>query len=143
MDRNAEFLLCIPRQVLLDKCRVEPVKSRCYRGVSSEEISHPSRSHGHVEGLTRCFHEAARTLQDGEGRMSFIQVTDLGSNPERTQQTPSSNTEEQLLLQSQFRPASVQFTSDPSMLGKVSGVIAVEQVKLHPTYLHLPGAQPD
>jgi len=67
-----------------------------YRRMGSEEIADSSCGQCHFEGLARLFHEAPGAIQHGEGRMPFIQVTDLWLDPERAQQPPSANPESSL-----------------------------------------------
>ena len=53
MERNAELLLGVSAEVLLDEGRRETVKARRHRRVRSEEIAGSSRGQRHVEGLPR------------------------------------------------------------------------------------------
>src|ERR1019366_10574326 len=62
---------------------------------------------------------------------------------ECAEQPPSADPEHQFLLQAQVRAAPIQLAGNPAMCGKVRGVIAVQQVKLHSADLDLPGTQPD
>ena len=135
--------LGIPPEVLLDEGGSETVKAGGHRRVGGEEIARSCNRQRHFEGLPCLFHEVAGTFQDGERRVAFIQVTDLRLHPERAEQPPSADPEQQFLLEAQLRPAAIQLAGNPSMSGKVRRVIAVQQVKLHPAHLNLPGAQPD
>ncbi len=75
--------------------------------------------------------------------MPLVQMTNLRLDPERAQQPPSADPEQHLLLEAQLRAAAIELARDSSMRGEIRGVIAVQQIKLHPAHLHLPGAQPD
>ena len=143
MERDAELLLRVSAQVLLDEGRSETVKAGGYRRVGGEEIAGSRRGECHFEGLARLFHEVAGALQHGEGRMPFIQVTDLRLDSERSEQPPSADPEQQFLLETQLRAAAIELAGDPPMSRDVRRVIAVQQVKLHSADLDLPGAQPD
>ena len=143
VKRNAELLFGIPPKVLLDEGRIKTVKAGGHRRVGGEEITRSCNRQRHFEGLPGLFHEVAGTFQDGERRVPFIQVTDLRLDPERAEQPPSADPEEQFLLEAQIRPAPVKFAGNPPMNREVRRVIAVQQVKLHPAHLDLPGAQPD
>ena len=143
MERDAELLLGIAAEVLLDEGRSETVEAGGHRRVGGEEVARPRDGQRDFEGLPGLFHEAAGALQHGEGRMPFIQVADFRLDAERAEQPPAADPEEQFLLEAQLRPAAVQLAGDPSMGGEVRRVIAVQQVELHPADLDLPGAQPD
>ena len=95
------------------------------------------------KGSPCLFHETAGALQHGEGRMPFVEMTDFRLNAKRSKQPPSANPEQHSCFRRNSGPASVQLAGNPSMRGKIRRVIAVQQVKLHPADLDLPGAQPD
>ena len=128
---------------MLDEGGSETVKAGGHGRVGGEEITRSSDRQRDFEGLPCLFHEVAGTFQDGERRVPFIQMTDLRLEPERAEQPPSADPEEQFLLEAQLRPAPIELAGNPSMNGEVRRVIAVQQVKLHPAHLDLPGAQPD
>jgi hypothetical protein len=111
--------------------------------VGGEEVPCSSDGQRDFEGLPRLFHEASRAFQHGEGRVPFVQVTDLRLDPQRAQHPPSANPQKQFLLEAQLRPAPIELAGDPPMSGVVRCVIAVQQIKLHSADLDLPGAQPD
>ena len=75
--------------------------------------------------------------------MPFIQVTDFRLDAERREQSPSTDPQQQFLLQAQLRPTAVQLAGDAAMGGVIRRVIAVQQVEFHATDPDLPGAQPD
>ena len=143
MERNAELLLGIATEVLLDEGRSETVKAGGHRGMRGKQVACPGNGQRDFEGLPGLFHEGAGAFQHGESRMPFIQVTDLRLNPQRAEQPPSADPEQQFLLEAEFRAAAVELAGDPSMRGDVRRVIAVQQVELHSADLDLPGAQPD
>ena len=143
VKRNAEPLFCVPAKVLLDQGRSEMVESRGHRRVGSEEVTRPSGRQSDLEGLPGILHEVAGAFQDGERRVPFIQVTDLGLDSQRTEQPPSADAEQQFLLEAQFRSTPIELAGNPPVSGKVRRVIAVQQVELHSADLNLPGTQPD
>ena len=71
------FSCGIPAEVLLDEGRSETVKAGGHRRVGGEEVPRSRDGQRDFEGLPGLFHEAAGALQNGEGRMPFIQVTDF------------------------------------------------------------------
>ena len=73
--------------------------------MGSEEIAGSSYGQRHFEGLPGLFHEASGSLQHCKGCMPFIQMTDLRLDPERVEQPPSANPEQQFLLEAQLRSA--------------------------------------
>ena len=105
VECNAELLLGIPTEVLLDEGRSETVKAGGHRRVGGEEVPRSRDGQRDFEGLPGLFHEVAGAFQHGEGRMPFIQVTDLRLDAERAEQPPSADPEQQFLLEAQLRPA--------------------------------------
>ena len=125
---NAELLFGVPPKVLFDEGGSKTVKTGGDRRVGGEEITRSCDRQCDLEGLPSLFHEVAGTFQNGERRVPFIQVTDLRLQPERSEQSPSADPEQQFLLKAQFRPAPVQLAGNPPMRGEVRRVIAVQQV---------------
>ena len=140
---NAEFLLGITTEVLLDESRSETVKAGGHCRVGGEEVPRSRDGQRDFERLRGLLHETAGALQHGKGRMPFVQVTDFRLDAECGEQPPAANPEKQFLLEAQLRPAAIQLAGNPSMRGKVRRVIAVQQVKFDSADLDLPGAQPD
>ena len=117
MERDAELLLGITTEVLLDEGRRETVEAGGHRGVGGEEVPRSCDRQRDFEGLPCLLHEAAGTFQDGKRRMPFVQVTDLRLDAKRAEQPPSADPKEQFLLEAQLRPAPVQLAGDPPMRG--------------------------
>ena len=87
VECDAELLLGVATQVLLDEGRIEAVKAGGYCRVGGEEISRSRDGQCHFEGLPRLFHETPGAFQHGEGRMPFIQMTDFRLDAERARAT--------------------------------------------------------
>ena len=62
MKRDAELLLGISAEVLLDEGGSETVKAGSYRRVGREEIAGAGRGQCHFEGLPGLFHKVAGAL---------------------------------------------------------------------------------
>ena len=77
VQRNAEPLLGVLPEVLLDERGSEPVKTSGHRGVGGEKIARPGDRQCGFKGLACLFHEGAGPLQHRERRVPFIQVADL------------------------------------------------------------------
>ena len=75
--------------------------------------------------------------------MAFIEMADFGLQTKGPQQSPSTNPENNLLLQSHLRIATIEFTGDSPMCSGIGEVISIEQVKLCPANRDLPAAKPD
>src|SRR5208283_1950676 len=140
VEGNSEFLLRITVEVLLDERRSETVKPGGHCRVGGKEIPRSRGGQRHFKRLRVLLHETAGTLQNGKGRMTFIQVTDVRLEAECGEQSPTSNPKQQLLLEAQLRSTAIQLTGNPAMSREVRRVIALQQVKFHPTDLDLPGA---
>ena len=139
---DTELFFGVPCQVLRDEGGGETVKTGSHRRVGGEEVTRPSYGEGNFERMPALLHEIAGAFQNSEGRMAFVQVTDLRLEPKRTKQAPSTDSQEHFLLEAQLRPASIELAGDPAMSGIVGRVVAVQQIKIHPANLYLPGAQP-
>src|ERR1019366_1045712 len=129
---QAELLLGVTAEVLFDERRSEAVEASSHCRVRGEQVPRSGDGQRDFEWLPGLLHEAERALQDGEGRVPFIQVTDLGLDAERPEQAPSADPEQEFLLQAQLRAAAVELAGDGSMGRNVRRIIAVQQVELHP-----------
>src|SRR5271157_6209574 len=94
--------------VLLDEGGIEAVKTGGHRRMSGEEITRSCDCQRDFEGLSGLLHEVMGTFQNGERGVSFIQVTDLRFHPERAEQAPTPDPEQQFLVEAQLRPAPVE-----------------------------------
>ena len=142
-EGKPELLLRIPSEVLVDEGRIETVEACRHRRVRREEIARPRGGQGDLERLTGLGHESASAFQDGEGSVPFVQVTDFRSDPQRGEQPPAADAQEDFLLETQLQSSAVQLAGDTAMHGDVCRVVAVQEVELCPPDLHLPRAQPD
>ena len=88
VERDAELLLGITTEVLLDEGRSKAVKACGHRSVGGEEVTRPRYGQRDFERLPCLFHETPGPFQNGEGRMSFIEVTDFRLDAERAEQPP-------------------------------------------------------
>ena len=89
----AELLLGITTQVLLDETRRETVKAGGHCRVRGEQVPRSRGGQRDLERLCCLLHETAGALQHGEGRMPFVQVTDVWLDPKRGQEPPSADPE--------------------------------------------------
>ena len=89
VEGNAEFLLRITAEVLFDESRSETVKAGGHRRVGGKKIPRPRGGQRDFKGLRVLLHETAGAFQDREGRMTFIQVTDIRLDAERARATAS------------------------------------------------------
>ena len=143
VDRNAKLFRGVPSQVLFDEGRSEPVKAGGDRRVGGEKVPRARRGQSDGEWLGGLFHEIAGAFQHRQRRVPLVEVTHFRVDAKGVQQAPAADAEENFLLQAQLRPAAVQFAGKSAVHGEIRRVVAIEQVKLHPADLHLPGAQPD
>ena len=123
--------------------RSEAIETGGHCRVGGEQVARSRNRQGHVKGLAGFFHEIPGAFQHGESRMAFVEVTHFWLEAKRAKQPPSAKPKHKLLFQPNFRPATIELAGDPSVSWVVRRVIAVQQVKLHPADLDLPGAQPD
>ncbi len=111
--------------------------------MGGEQIARSRYGQCNFEGLPGRLHETARPFQHGERSMAFIQMTDFRLDAECGKQPPSADPKYQLLHQAQIGPAAVKLAGNPAVRRVVCRIVAVQQVKLHPPDLNLPGTQPD
>ena len=76
----------------------ETVKTRGYCRVCGEKIPRSRDSQRNLKGLPCIFHEISCAFQNSEGRVPFIQVTDLRFDAKRTEQPPSADPQEPALV---------------------------------------------
>ncbi len=87
------------REVLLHQPGGEPVESGGYRRVRGEEVARPRRGECRIEGHAGRFHERMRPLQNDQGSMTFVQMTDVGREVQGFEEPPAAHPEHDLLLQ--------------------------------------------
>ena len=103
LDRDAELLLGIATEVLLDEGGREPIKSGGHRRVGGEEVPGSRDGQRDLERLPGVGHEGPRALQNREARMPFVQMADLRLESQRGKQPPAADPEQQLLLETKLR----------------------------------------
>ena len=127
---------------MVDEGRSETIEARGHRRVRGEKVPRSRNSQGYFKRPSGFLHEIAGAFQHGEGRMTFIEVTNFRLDSEGTKQPPPADPQHQFLLQSQLRSAPVQLAGNPAMRRIIRHIIAIQQVQLHATNLDLPGTQP-
>src|SRR6185312_13565135 len=83
VHRNAQFLPNVVPESVFDEsgCKLfEPRGHGCMRG---KEIARPSHCERDLKGLSTPVHESSRSLQRGERRISFVEVTYLRFDAQR------------------------------------------------------------
>ena len=89
LELDADSLLRVAAEVLLDEGRGETVETGGHRRVGGEKVPRPRGGQRGFEGLPGLLHETARALQHGEGRVAFVQVTDFRLDAQRAQAAAS------------------------------------------------------
>ena len=77
------FSFGVAAEVLFDESGSETVKARGHRRVGGEEVPRSRDGQRDVKRLPGLFHEIAGALQNGEGRMPFIEMTDFRFDAKR------------------------------------------------------------
>jgi hypothetical protein len=67
-------------------------------------------------------------LDRGKGGMPFVEVTHIRLGAERTDESPATDTETQLLLQPHLRAASIQLGRDSAVGWTIHRIVAVEKI---------------
>src|ERR1039457_2654518 len=112
MEADAELFSSIMTEVLFDEHWSETIKARSHRRVGREYISRPRGSQRHFERLRVLLHETAGALQHSKGRMTFIQVTDIRLDAERSKQSPTADPKQHLLFEAQLRSTAIQLAGN-------------------------------
>jgi hypothetical protein len=121
----------------------EPVEPGFYGGVSGEKISGSCCPPCLPEREARAPHIGSRPLENGEGGMTLVQVTDLDRGGERLDRPPARDPEDDLLQNADFSPGVVEFAGDAAVGGAVDRVVGVKQIQCDASDLRLPDAQRD
>ncbi len=74
---DAKSFLCVSTEVLFDQVGSETIETGGHGGMCGEQVSRSRDGQRDLEWLSGFFHETASTFQHGEGRMSFVQMTDF------------------------------------------------------------------
>ena len=110
VDRNRQFLLGILAEVSLDQAGSKAVKARLHGSMGRKKVAGTGDGKRDVERLAMVFHVGTRPFQHRECGVTFIEMADLGLQSQGSQEPPASNTEDQLLFQTQLRATAVQFS---------------------------------
>ena len=143
LDAHAEPLTGVVAEIARDEARLVAVEAGRDGCVGREEVAGTRHAERGLEVDTGLLHEEARPLEHGERGMPFVQVTDLGIDPEAAQQAPAADAEHDLLLESQPAVAAVELARDAAVGGGIHRIVAVEQQQAHAAHAHLPGAEPE
>ena len=86
--------------------------------------------HGKVERLLVILHVAACPFEHGKRCMTFVKVTYLGLQTQRSQQTPTTDTKDDLLLQPHLCVPAIELAGDTPMGRCISKVVGIEKIQL-------------
>ncbi len=131
---------CVVEPVLLHQVRREGVERDRDRRVRREHVAGASRPQGGEEVAVAACGEAARPLDRGKRRMSFVQVAHLDVEFERFEGPPAADAEHDLLHQPCLAVARVELRRDAAVERRVERVVAVEEIELHAADGHAPDA---
>ena len=130
VHRDGEFIHRIVAQVRANECGIEAIEAGTDGGMCSEKISGSRDVHGKVERLLVILHVAACPLKNGECRMSFVEVTDLRRKTQCSQQAPSADAEDDLLLQTHLCVPAIELAGDTAMSRCIGKVVGIEKIQL-------------
>jgi len=105
VECDAELLLGVATEVLLDEGGIEAVKAGGDCRVGGEEVSRSRDGQCHFEGCPVSFMKL-RARSNTAKATCLHQVTDFRLDAECAEQPPSADPEQQFLLEAQFRPSS-------------------------------------
>src|SRR6266850_2559230 len=87
-------------------------------------------------------HVTARAFQYRERRMSLVEMADVRLDANRLQHPPSTDAENDLLLQAQLAVAAIELAGNASIRRCIRRIVGVHQIQPHTADLHLPHANP-
>ncbi len=143
LQRDAQFVLGIALQVFAQQLRREAVEAGFDGRMGREQIARAGCVECHFEGHALPGHVAAGALQHGECGVAVVQVKHIGLQPGGFEQPPAADAQHQLLAQTHFVVAAVEFAGDQSRDGRVGRVVGVQQEQAVAADPGLPAAQPD
>ena len=93
VEMDAEIVLGIAAEVLLDQSPREAIEAGGHCRVGGEQLPRLRNGQRHVKGLRCLQHETAGSLQHREGRMTLIEVTDFRLDAKFGKQPPTADSE--------------------------------------------------
>jgi hypothetical protein len=115
LDIGTEFVSRVRAEVSLDQLRRKTIKAGRHRHMGRKHVPRPRNGHGDIERQAGIPPQRPRALEDGERRVSFVEMTDFGTQSKRMQQPPTTDAQQQLLHEAFFWSAPVQLTDDPAL----------------------------
>jgi hypothetical protein len=94
-------------QIRANEPGIESVEAGTHGGMRGEYIPGSRDIHGKIEWLLVILHVGPGSFKHGECCVTFVQVTDLRRETQSSQQTPSANAEDDLLLQAHLCVATI------------------------------------
>src|SRR5690242_11186395 len=140
---NPEFGFTVLAKAPGHQIRRETVEARRYGRVGGEEIANARGGECDLERAAVFFHEIARTLENDKARMAFIHMADFRIETQGAKHAPTANTQHALLFEAQLGTAAVEFAGDAAVLGKIRGIVGIEQIKHGAARLNAPGSDPE
>ncbi len=114
-------------KVLFDEIRAEPIVSRRHRGVRGEHDLRRDAAHRLVRVDAFDIHPAAHELQRRECAVPFVQVDDARHDAKRAERLDATDTEKQLLPDSNAFVPAVQTRGELAILRAVPLDVRIEQ----------------
>jgi hypothetical protein len=97
-----------------------------------------------IEWLLVILHIGVRSLERGERRVSFVEMTDFRLQVlSARSKSPSADSKNDLLLQPHLRVAAIEFTGYAPVSRGIGKIVGIEQVQLCSSNRHFPTAEPD
>ena len=137
VPRDAQ-LLGIAAHVLAEESLVEVVVAGGHGGMHGVEAAGAHQLKGLVEGEAVLLDIVAQTLQVAESCVTLVAVVDILLDAQLLQQQHTTDTQQNLLLQTVLPVTAIERVSDGLVEVGVHLVVGVEQIELHTTYVHAP-----
>ena len=122
-EREPEVFVGVTAEKVFDEGRSEAVEAGGHGGVGREDGADARGGEGDGEGLAAFHHEGARTFQNDKGRVSLVEMIDVGLESERRQHPATPEAEHHLLTEAHLGVAAVELAGDELVLGRVGGIV--------------------
>src|ERR1035441_541436 len=112
IHRYCKLIHCVVAQIRANEFGIEAVEACTDGGVRGEYITGPRDSDGKIEWLLVFLHVGACSFKRGKRCMAFVEMANIRLQSNCPQQTPTSDAEDNLLLQAHLCVAAIELTGN-------------------------------
>src|SRR5579872_4295664 len=124
--------------MLLDQIGMEPIVSGRNGSMRGEDNLAGNSRHCCIESDSLVLHAHTNRFQHGERAMTFVEVQNSRSNPQRSQSSEPAHTEQQLLPNTDAEVSAIQTRRQLAVLWSVPVHVRIQQIQISPSDLNPP-----